>query len=513
MAPTKPAVGGIRIMPTRRETIIQLGAAGTALLMPRDGFSSEDNGFQLAEWTGDSFAPMHAIRDGQWSQALPSPERQVDVAVVGGGLAGLAVATMLDDLDLLLLEREAEPGGNAKAGNWRGIDYALGSAYFVDISEPYGSFYARLGLAPPRVREPADRVLTGAPGSPDALEGALRRPFAELRRHLGTIAASPDFPKIPIDKATPAALALDRISFLDYLKQAHIDPSLFGLIDAYCYSSLGASAKQVSAYAGINFYSEIAGPIYAFPGGNAVMARAMARHVERAGAGRILTGAAVFAIEPVEGGLARVGWFDAARPGEPRCIAARWVVVAAPFFFAARILRGLDPGIATKMKARRQGSYLVANCCFEGLAATSAYDHWTPGNLTFTDVVDATATLPAAARPATHSVLTVYAPFRDPDRGRELLLAGDRASLSAPIAAGLRRFLPDALAGTRLSEVKLTRWGHQHLIPRPGTVSLMRALPKRFGNALLAHSDGQALPAAESAIFEGLRAAAVIRGG
>ena len=40
----------------------------------------------------------------------------------------------------------------------------------------------------------------------------------------------------------------------------------------------------------------------------------------------------------------------------------------------------------------------------------------------------------------------------------------------------------------------------------------MRAMPKRFGNVLLAHSDGQGMPAVESAIAEAMRAAAAIRG-
>jgi hypothetical protein len=501
-------------MRTRRQITMQLAATGAALLAPRGAFSAEDGeDFRLGEWTGDNFAPMHAIRDGHWNRPLPAPERRVEVAVVGGGLAGLAVATLLEDLDLILLERETEPGGNAKAGNWRGVTYALGSAYFVDVSEPYGRFYERLGLTPPPVPEPVDRMLTGAPGSPDALEGRLRQPYERLRRQLATLAASPDFPRIPIDKATPSALALDHITFLDYLRREHVEPGLFGLIDAFCYSSLGAGAAEVSAYAGVNFLSEIAGSIYAFPGGNAALARAMAARVERAGAGRLTTGAAVFAVEPAENGLARVGWFDAVRPGEPRCIAARWVVVAAPYFFAGRILRGVDPAASNAMTGQRQGSYLVANCCFDGPLAAQAYDSWTPDNPAFTDVVDATAALPAAARPSTGGVLTVYAPFRDPAQGRALLLAGDRAALADPIVAGVRRILPNAFSTARLAEVRLTRWGHQHLIPRPGAISLMRGLPKRFGNVLLAHSDGQGMPAVESAITEAMRATATIRGG
>jgi hypothetical protein len=109
-------------------------------------------------------------------------------------------------------------------------------------------------------------------------------------------------------------------------------------------------------------------------------------------------------------------------------------------------------------------------------------------------------------------VLTVYAPFHDPAQGRNLLLAGDRKALADPIVAGLKHFLPDAFAKAQLAEVRLTRWGHQHLISRPGMITQMHAMPKRFGNVLLAHSDGQGMPAVESAIAEALHAAATIRG-
>jgi len=501
-------------MPTRRQLVQGAAGAGAALLASPLGLSkAAQDHFALAEWTGESFVPMHAIRDGLWDRPLPAPERRVDVMVVGGGLAGLTVGASLENYDLLILERESELGGNARAGNWNGVDYALGSAYFVDKSKPFGSFYEKLGITPRSVPETVNSVFTGAPRSPDALKGTLQAPFARLRQHFQEIVASADFPKIPIEKASARALKLDGVSFLDYLRRQNVDPVLHDLIDAYCYSSFSAGADAVSAYVGVNFYSEIVSPIYAFPGGNAFLSRALKGQIERSGSHRLQTGAAVFAVEPDEEGFSRVGWFDVANPSEPRCIAARWVVVATPYFFAGRILRGVEPDITATMRSTTRGSYLVANCCFEGKLKLSSYDAWTPSNPVFTDAVDASGALPPGARPTTHDVLTVYAPFRDPGQGRAQLLEGDRAALATPIVEGLRRFLPDALAAARLKEVRLTRWGHQHLIPRPGTVTRMRGLPKRFGNVLLAHSDGQGAPAVESAIAEGLRVAATIRSG
>lgn len=491
-------------MLTRRQTMRLLGAAALA---PARAHAEAD--YRIGAWTGDSFAPMHAVRDGLWDRPAPAPERRVEAVIVGGGLAGLAAAALLRDRDILLLEREAEPGGAAKSGRWREIDYALGSAYFIDVSEPFGSFYETLGLTPLPVPQPENRVI--ADGSPDALGGPLRMPLEGLRRLVGKRMASRDFPKTPIEAASPAALALDRLTLRQFLLQEQIDPALLPYLDAFSRSAMGAGAGEVSAYVGVNFLSELAGRIYAFPGGNAALAKTMAARISNAGAGRIVTGAAVFAIEPSnDGGDARVAWFDALNPGEPRCVAAKWIVLATPFFFAARILRGIDPAAKAAMSRQRQGSFLVANCCFEGALSPGAYDCWTPEAERVTDAVDAGVAL-GERRPRNHGVLTVYAPFRDPQMGRAQLLAGDGAALAAPIVAELRRFVPEAFSGTRLSEVRLTRWGHHHLIPAPGIIETMRALPKRFGNVLLAHSDGQGMPAVESAITEAHRAAAIIR--
>ncbi|MGJ0391209.1 MAG: FAD-dependent oxidoreductase [Methylocystis sp.] len=489
-------------MLTRRHTLKLFGAAAVAPCAAR---APPD--YRVDTWTGDSFAPMHAIRDGRWSQPLPAPEGRVDVAIVGGGLAGLAAATLLHDRDILLLEREAGPGGVAKSARWRDVEYALGSAYFIDISEPFGPFYEMLGLAPQLAPEPENRVI--AAGSADALSGPLRAPLEKLRAFVAKLMASADFPRMPIEAASPTALALDRLTLGRLLLQEGMDPALFPFLDAYSRSAMGAPADEVSAYVGINFLSEFTGRIYAFPGGNAALAKAMANRITGAGSGRILTGASVFAVEPSDGGDARVAWFDTQNMGEPRCVAAKWVVLAAPYFFAARLLRGIDPAAKAAMTGMRRGSFLVANCCFEGEFSPGAYDCWAPEAESFTDAVDAGAAL-GERRPKDHGVLTAYAPFHDPHLGRAQLLSGDGAALAAPIVSELRRVLPEAFAMARLAEVRLTRWGHHHLIPAPGIIETMRKLPKRLGNVLLAHSDGQGMPAVESAIIEAHRAAAAI---
>ncbi len=504
----KGALGGtMKTGQSRRTTLIQLSSlcGGMALAPGLGALAAEPPPYGLADWTGDSFASMHAIRDRTGLRPIPTPSRKVELAIIGGGITGLAVASLLRDRDLVVLEREVTMGGNAKSERWKDIDYALGSAYLVDMEEPYGLFYDEIGVTPTLISEPADRVLTGAPDMADALHGPLRKPFSRLRDHMVNILESPDFPKTDIHMATRAALALDKMSFLDYLRKLDVAPGLLQLIDAYCYSALGGGIETVSAYAGVNFYSEIAAPIHAFPGGNGALARAMAARIHKAGSGRLLTNASVFAVEPDVGGRALIGYEDGVS-GEARAIAARKVVIATPFFFVPRVLRGLDPAAAEMLKDMRYGSFLVANCCFSGRSLPSAYDSWTPANPAFTDFVSATAVVPAKMRPKDRDVLTVYAPFRDAVAGRIRLQDGNRADLAAELVAGLRRFAPDAFAGNRLEEVRLTRYGHQILTSRVGQVTALRRLKRQVGNVILAHSDGQGMAAVESAIVEAFAA-------
>ncbi len=477
------------------------GLAGSGCWKPKTepGAKGAFAHVQLPEWTGDSFGPMHRIRDGMALETLPKPSRTVEVAIIGGGLTGLTAAHQLRDSDFLLLEREAQLGGNAKSGDYQGIQYALGSAYLVDVEEPYGPLYESLGLTLQPIREPTDNAYLMGRWNP-LNQGPVQQGFEKLRKHLAQLLQSQDFPGVPIELASTEALKLDKISFYDYLKTDY-PPDLLHCIDAYCYSALGGSIREISAYAGINFYSEIAGSIYAFPGGNAAVAQRLVSAIEKAGPNRMMTDVSVAKVIQRDHAVDIV-YFSNAQPEELITVRAKQAILAVPFFFARRILAGLPDSQDAILHGVRYGSYLVANFCFDRPVFNGAYDNWSPHNPAFTDFIDAGY---VSHDQAPGQVLTVYAPFRNAQVGRSKLLLGNRKALASDLITQLQAIAPFKMQ--LLKEIRLTRYGHQLMTSRVGQVSELRSLNKNMGRVILAHSDGQGMAAIESAIWEGLQAA------
>lgn len=457
--------------------------------------------YAVPDWTGDNFVPMHRIRDGHAPQA-PPPSRKADLVIVGAGISGLTCAYYMKDADFLLLEREPITGGNAKGGDYLGVPYSIGAAYMVVMEKPFTTLYSQLGLNIKPVIHPDDTDFED--GKFVAFDrGKVAKSFVRFRNYLQKLGNGPDFPQTIIQQSSAEALKLDGVSFYDFLSKDY--PDLIPAIDAYCYSSLGGGVRNVSAYAGINFYSEIAQDIYAFPGGNSFVAKRLAEEVSKAGANRILTGVSVFRVAQ-DGDRVLVSYFDNSTltPVTVECKAA---IVSAPYFFASRILAGWPSKEGTFMRSFQYNSYLVANLCFDRRVFSGGYDNWTPGNQVFTDFIPADYASQGNGPPPGTSgpyVLTVYAPFRDAMAGRYALLQGDKEAFAAKILGSIGNFV--SFPPGSLKEIRLTRYGHQVLTSRVGLVRGLLGMKKQVGRVILSHSDGQGMAAIESAIAEAVTA-------
>jgi protoporphyrinogen oxidase len=473
------------------------------------------DGYQVVGWAGDAFDLPHRLRDG-WRPAEPRTWSKREVVVVGAGIAGLSAAFRLQQTDLLVLELAQDIGGNARSARYKRWEFNIGSAYFVDVDGEAGQMWADLGLKPVAITAPTDRwylhgrwiddpwrdesIATLPPATREAMRGA-KRAFKQIIK-------SKDFPHNPYTTATAKALQLDRISFAEWLKP-HAHPDVLALINSYCYSALGAPASVISAYGGINFYSDVIEECaYAYNEGNAVLAKAMAAHVDRAGTGRIHTGCAVHRIVPVRDDLARVYY---TRQGESFGVEAKRVVLAMPYFVAARAIEGLAPSQRYALGCQSYCCYVVANLCFDRVVSAQAYDNWVPNAGQWDDYLpvgwaDKEAEKPRAAE---GQVLGVFACQRRPVLARWRLLVQRPEHFARPIVDAFAKVHPGTIANLR--QVHMSRWGHAFIINRPGMYT--RWLPnlrKRIGPIVLAHGDGMGLPAIESSRPEGEAAARIV---
>ncbi|MBK9596621.1 MAG: NAD(P)-binding protein [Rhodocyclales bacterium] len=228
----------------------------------------------------------------------PVPEKRIPLLVVGGGLSGLLTAYLLRRHQPVVLEQAPRFGGNARGESWRGMDYAIGAAYFTapEAGSPLAALYAELGV---------DRIWRRkSEGHPVALDGRLVEDFwqgetvpAAQRQQFRTIAdyfrrlnqgeGGLAYPQIPAATTRQRAHvnALDRVSFRRHvesvLRGRRLHPHIATAFEHYCWSSFGASFSEVGAAAGLNFFAAEFGDILVTPGGNAAIAERLHERLGR----------------------------------------------------------------------------------------------------------------------------------------------------------------------------------------------------------------------------------------
>ncbi len=489
-----------------------------------------------AAFAGEEPEPAHSIlwdREAFLASAPAAGEPEgVPLAIVGGGIAGLATAWLLRGHRPVVLERAPRFGGASRGESWRGIDYATGAAYFIRPEEgsPIAGFLDELDLSP-RIKTEEDPVVLGGRRFNAFWEGTSTATGAaqirRLARHFQAVLEDEEgqrFPDIPVrDPARRAHVdALDRRSFSDYLQEVAggpLHPHAAAVIEHYCWSSLGASMAEVSAAAGLNFYASEFGEVCVLPGGNAAVAeRLVDRLVTALPPGHLRPGCLVVDVQ-VGDEEVLVRYADAA--GRLHTLAARAAVLACPKFVAGKILREVEGRRLAAIARLRYRAYLVANVLLAHGVRHDFYDLFLAGqgSAPYADVEAAAVrqgvtdvVLGTWARPQRdRTVLTLYRPLPF-DGGRAAVFDEDSYSTfhSQFVAQLEREILP--LVGARPADVvdlRLARWGHPLPVAEVGFIA--DRLPEVLGSpfrrrVFFAQQDTWALPAFETAVTEALLA-------
>ena len=488
----------------------------------------------------------HRLREsGPWPP--PARTERVAVAIVGGGVAGLGAAWHLDRAgvkDLVLLELEDTPGGNARGGVSAVTAYPWG-AHYLPLPGPGATGVRTLlrelgvieGLGAggrPRYDErhlchaPQERLFVhgrwqdglypalGA-GAEDRAQLERFRQEMERYRRWRDAAGRRAF-AVPRATGAPGAFAeLDRVSMAEYLAaRGFTSPRLRWWVEYACRDDFGTDLAHTSAWAGVHYYAardsdpEYGDVVLTWPQGNAWLTERLAEPI----ADRIRAGHLVANVEPAGGWVAVDAW-DARESRVVRLL-AREVILACPVFVAARIYRPWRERPPAFAAAFRYAPWLVANLHLDRLPTGAggvppAWDNviYAGAGLGY---VEATHQSLRSHDGAT--VLTYYRPYADgdPAAARRALLGASWMSLRDDVLRDLARPHPELAREVRRLDVM--RYGHAMVRPEAGFVcggALAAAGAALAGPVHLAHADLSGFSLFEEAFDWGMRAAARVR--
>lgn len=469
------------------------------------------------------------------AEATVSKE-QVPLVVIGAGIAGLFSAYLLRAHKPVILEQAPRFGGNSKGQSWHTIDYSIGAAYFIEPEEKseISKILHELGVDKLwKIKNEEDPVAIQGKIFKEFWDGAsvkdagTKKQFVKLSEYFKKVNEGEEitYPDIPITdpEIKPYIDTLDKETFKSHLERivgGPLNTQIETAIEHYCWSSLGASASEVSAAAGLNFYAAEFGNLAILPGGNAAVAeRVLERLSARLPAENFRTDCLVYDVRVVNDGVL-VSYQDKA--DNVQSIRAKAVVLACPKFVVGRILAEIESSRLAAIRRLRYHSYLVANICIQGHEKAPFYDLYLlgEGKLASNDLKTA-----ADNRKVTDVIYANYVKASDGDTVltlyRGLPYDGARVEILAPDSYQRYRnefqkqleqeILPLLrIKKEQVKDIRIARWGHPLPVATPGLIAegVVDILRKPFKDRVFfVEQDNWALPAFETAVTEALIAA------
>ena len=467
----------------------------------------------------------------------PTETRRVAVAIVGGGIGGLSAAWKLARAgcdDYLLLEMEAEPGGNSRAAANDVSAHPLGAHYLPlppREARATRALLAELGVlqGDPNAARPTydERYLCHAPqerlyGDGWWQEGlwptlgvpaAERDQYARFQDYIRGLrerrdgAGRRDFAlPLALSARDPRRLALDRTSMRDWLlAEGYSAPGLHWLADYACRDDYGTGAERTSAWAGLHYFAcrEGEGQVLTAHEGNAWLARGLAH----ASTGRVLPRALAFRVEPGR----RATTVDAFLAAEGRSIRieARELIWAAPLFLLPRVFPALPADWARELAGAEYAPWAVASLTLKEAPITRAgaplaWDNVIRDSAALGYVVATHQALRYAPGP---TVISWYRALHEESASRPRRLSYSREDWAREILTDLSRPHPEIRE--LVTRLDVHRHAHAMIRPLPGRLWGGQRTPFEQGltGIQFAHADVSGLSLFEEANYRGVLAA------
>jgi protoporphyrinogen oxidase len=518
-------------------------------------------------WVGADAARGHALRDG----SLPRAEiggtppradagstRRCGVAIVGGGIAGLAAARALRGAgvdDFRLFELEDVTGGNSRGHVMAGMRCPLG-AHYLPLPGPEAREVAEwlheIGIARSAplngartlyderhlCHAPQERIFVAAPqdAAPGAghwkegllpLEGASPATLAQLQRfaaEVKTLQRELSF-TIPTLRSrwSESLAALDAQTFADWLAaRGFDDPLLRAYLDYCCRDDYGAGVGLVSAWAGIHYFASRHGfrapgdehedaldAVLTWPEGNAYLSERLAQGLSE----RLQTGSVTARVSPSRHEVALDVWN--ARTGQPEHWVASRVILCVPLFVASRLIDAPPPALASLAPRLAYAPWLVSNLqlrepLYDRPGPAPAWDNVLAGSpaLGYVDAMHQSLRPVPGPTVLTHYWALGGQSMTELKAQRTRLLEAPWTAWRDAVLTDLARAHPDLARKT--ARIDLMRYGHAMVVPTPGLRSdpALAALAAPQGRLHFAHADLSAGSCFEEAFTRGTLAGA-----
>jgi hypothetical protein len=497
------------------------------------------------EIVGASDVFGHRLRDGLSIEVPRDAWSDVQIVIVGGGVAGLTAAWRLKNKgfhDFVLFELESAPGGTSRSGSNRTISFPWGAHYIpapmkenvelVSLLDEMGVIEGKDQAGEPIIaeqflcRDPEERVfykgrwyegLYLQAGESQDDRQQLQKFNAELDRWiLWRDAQGRRAFTLPVSACSDDAevTALDRISIAEWMNQRGLtSPRLRWWVEYACRDDYGMTLEQTSAWAGLFYFcSRVANagvesqPLITWPEGNGRLVQHM---FEKTKSNIQLDRAAVEVI-PTNNGVDVVTLDREGR--NPRGFHARKVIFAAPQFVARYVVRPYRENPPPHIAEFQFGAWMVANLTLKDRPKQNTGRDFP---LAWDNVLYESPSLGYVV--ATHqrgiergpTVFTYYYPLCDenPRVARTRLLETDWRSWAEIALSDLSRAHPDIRGLVERLDVMC--WGHAMIRPRTGFMwgQARREAAKPFRGIHFAHSELSGVALFEEAFDNGLRAA------